>query len=57
MGALMALFVIPDVSRKLDDEDARWKVYLADRGWKADWGDQKSKDPKGVMMHKVVPNS
>ena len=57
VGALMAFFVIPDVSTKLDDEDAAWKVYLMDRGWQANWGDQESRDPTGVMMHKVVPNS
>lgn len=57
VGALIALFVIPDVSRRLDDEDEVWKVYLAEHGWQADWGDDVSKDPKGVMMHQVVPIS
>ncbi|KIX08792.1 uncharacterized protein Z518_03449 [Rhinocladiella mackenziei CBS 650.93] len=57
VGALIALFVIPDVSRRLDDEDEPWKLYLAEHGWQADWGDRVSKDPQGVMMHKVVPAS
>ena len=57
VGMLVAFFVIPDVSRKLNDEDEQWKVYLAQHGWQAEWGDEVSRDPKGVMMHKVVPIS
>ncbi|KAK9773037.1 hypothetical protein SCAR479_10367 [Seiridium cardinale] len=44
LGALIAFFVIPDVSRQLDDDDAAWKVYLADHGWIAEWGDDVTKD-------------
>ena len=50
LGALIAFFVIPDVSRRLDDDDAAWKVYLADHGWDATWGDTETKDPTGVIM-------
>ncbi|UKZ76416.1 hypothetical protein TrVFT333_004120 [Trichoderma virens FT-333] len=50
LGALVAFFVIPDVSRRLDDDDAAWKVYLADHGWEATWGDGETKDPVGVIL-------
>ncbi|KAJ4861865.1 sugar transporter domain-containing protein [Trichoderma breve] len=50
LGALVAYFVIPDVSRRLDDDDAAWKVYLADHGWDATWGDGETKDPAGVIL-------
>ncbi|KAH9901778.1 metabolite transport protein [Xylariomycetidae sp. FL2044] len=50
LGALIALFIIPEVSRRLDDDDAAWKVYLADNGWDANWGDAATKDPTGVVM-------
>ncbi|KAI6780958.1 putative metabolite transport protein GIT1 [Emericellopsis cladophorae] len=53
LGALVAFFVIPDVSRNLDDDDAAWKVYLADNGWDAQWGDTETKDPTGVMMNRA----
>lgn len=56
-GSVFAFFVIPDVSRRLDDEDSAWKVYLMDRGWEADWGDKESKDPAGVMKHPMTPVS
>ncbi|KAL8401036.1 hypothetical protein RB594_001167 [Gaeumannomyces avenae] len=35
MGALIALFVIPEASRSLDDQDREWKKYLAENGWEA----------------------
>lgn len=54
LGALVAFFVIPDVSRRLEDDDAAWKVYLADHGWEATWGDQETKDPNGVIMNRAV---
>lgn len=50
LGALIAFFVIPDVSNRLEDDDAAWKVYLADHGWDATWGDTETKDPRGVIM-------
>jgi MFS family permease len=50
LGAVIAFFVIPDVSRQLDDDDAAWKVYLADHGCVAQWGDTVTKDPAGVML-------
>ncbi|CAJ2510392.1 Uu.00g050950.m01.CDS01 [Anthostomella pinea] len=52
LGALVAFFVIPDVSTRLEDDDADWKVYLADNGWEADWGDTSTKDPPGVVLSK-----
>ena len=54
IGALVAFFVIPDVSRRLDDDDAAWKVYLADHGWQATWGDNETKDPNGVIMNRTA---
>jgi MFS family permease len=51
LGALVAWFVIPDVSRQLDDDDAAWKVYLADHGFQAEWGDNVTKDPAGVVLN------
>lgn len=51
VGALVALFVIPDVSRKLEDDDRDWKNYLAAHGWEGSWGDETTKDPKGVVLN------
>lgn len=53
VGGLVAFFVIPDVSRRLDDDDAAWKVYLADHGWEATWGDAETRDPSGVVMNRA----
>ena len=52
LGAAVALFVIPDVSRNLEDDDAAWKVYLADHGWEATWGDSETRDPTGAVMNR-----
>lgn len=54
LGALIAFFVIPEASRQLNDEDAAWKVYLADNGWVAEWGDEETKDPGGVVLDQRV---
>lgn len=54
LGAVIAFFVIPDVSRRLEDDDAAWKVYLADHGWEATWGDNETKDPNAVIMNRAV---
>ncbi|KAK8165346.1 metabolite transport protein [Phyllosticta citrichinensis] len=54
LGALIAWFVIPDVSARLEDEDAAWKKYLEDNGWVAEWGDRETRDPKGVVMDRVA---
>ncbi|KUI63535.1 putative metabolite transport protein GIT1 [Cytospora mali] len=51
LGALIALFVIPEVSRSLDDDDQEWKRYLAENGWEANWGDNETKDPTGVVLN------
>ncbi|KAI4858398.1 major facilitator superfamily transporter [Aureobasidium sp. EXF-8846] len=51
LGALIAFFVIPDVGRKLEDEDENWKRYLEENGWVADWGDNETKDPRGVVIN------
>lgn len=50
LGALVAFFVIPDVSRRLEDDDAAWRVYLSDHGWEATWGDRETRDPTGVVL-------
>ncbi|KAF6834652.1 major facilitator superfamily transporter [Colletotrichum plurivorum] len=52
LGAIIALFVIPDVSRRLNDDDEAWKKYLAENGWEAQWGDEVTRDPSGVIMNK-----
>lgn len=52
VGAFVALFVIPDVSRRLDDDDEAWKEYLAEHGWEANWGDQTTMDPAGVVLNR-----
>lgn len=57
LGSLIAFFVIPDVSARLDDEDTLWKAYLAEHGWQADWGDRETKDPEGVLKHITQPKS
>lgn len=54
IGALVALFVIPDVSRQLDDDDQAWKKYLEENGWEASWGDTVTKDPVGVLLDQRV---
>ncbi|GJD04770.1 major facilitator superfamily transporter [Colletotrichum higginsianum] len=54
LGAIIALFVIPDTSRHLNDDDDAWKKYLEDNGWDAFWGDEVSQDPSGVVMNKAV---
>lgn len=50
VGALVALFVIPEVSTRLDDDDEAWKKYLAENGWEGSWGDNVTRDPAGVML-------
>jgi len=54
LGALIALFVIPEVSRNLDDDDRAWKAYLAEKGWEGQWGDAVSKNPAGVILDQRV---
>ncbi|KAI5464812.1 inorganic phosphate transporter [Mariannaea sp. PMI_226] len=54
LGALIAYFVIPDVSTRLEDDDAAWKAYLAENGWDANWGDTETKDPQGIIMNRQV---
>ncbi|KAK7910672.1 major facilitator superfamily domain-containing protein [Apiospora marii] len=54
LGALIALFVIPEVSRRLDDDDQAWKQYLQENGWEADWGDHVTEDPSAVVMNRTV---
>ncbi|KAL8281681.1 hypothetical protein RB600_005220 [Gaeumannomyces tritici] len=50
VGALVALLVIPEASRNLDDQDREWKRYLAENGWEAKWGDDTTRDPSGVVL-------
>ncbi|KAK8213723.1 major facilitator superfamily domain-containing protein [Phyllosticta capitalensis] len=54
LGALIAWFVIPDVSARLEDEDAAWKKYLEENGWQAQWGDKETRDPVKVRMDRVA---
>ncbi|KAL2688440.1 metabolite transport protein [Phyllosticta citricarpa] len=54
LGALIAWFVIPDVSARLEDEDAAWKLYLEENGWIAEWGDRETRDPKHVVMDRAA---
>lgn len=50
VGALLAQFVIPDVGRRLAEDDEAWKRYLGENGWEASWGDGVTKDPTGVVL-------
>ncbi|KAF4860586.1 Glycerophosphoinositol permease 1 [Colletotrichum siamense] len=54
LGAIIALFVIPDVSRRLNDDDEAWKKYLQENNWEAQWGDEVTRDPSGVIMNKAA---
>ncbi|KAF3805555.1 Glycerophosphodiester transporter GIT2 [Colletotrichum gloeosporioides] len=54
LGAIIALFVIPDVSRRLNDDDEAWKKYLQENNWDAQWGDEVTRDPSGVIMNKAA---
>lgn len=54
LGAAIAWFVIPDMSHKLDDEDVKWRAYLEEKGWKAEWGDDSTRDPEAVRMDRVA---
>lgn len=54
LGAAIALLVIPDVPSRLSEDDEAWKKYLAEHGWKAEWGDKVTKDPTGVMLDQVA---
>ncbi|KAG8161206.1 hypothetical protein KVR01_009470 [Diaporthe batatas] len=52
LGALVAFFVIPDVSTKLEDDDREWKTYLSQHGWEGSgWGDKATQDPSGVILN------
>ncbi|POS69629.1 major facilitator superfamily transporter [Diaporthe helianthi] len=51
LGALVAFFVIPEVSRKLDDDDRDWKAYLSQHGFEGSWGDATTQDPAGVVLN------
>jgi len=52
-GALTSLFIIPEISNRLEDEDDAWKVYLKDNGYDIQWGDEDTKDPVGLRMSSV----
>lgn len=54
IGALVALFVVPDVSRQLESDDEAWKGYLEENGWDASWGDTVTKNPIGVVLDQRV---
>jgi hypothetical protein len=54
LGALIALFVIPEVSSRLDEDDQAWKEYLRENNWQADWGDSVTRDPSAVVMDRAV---
>ena len=53
LGAIIAYFVIPDISARLDNEDEAWKLYLEENGWKATWGDSDTVDPSALTMGEV----
>lgn len=55
IGGLIAWFVIPDVSARLEDGDEEWKTYLEANGWNAEFGDATSRDPAALKMD--VPTS
>lgn len=57
LGALIAFFVVEDVDKHLDDEDNKWKAYLAEHGWEGSWGDNETRDPTGVFKHSLTRTS
>ena len=57
LGAVLAWFLIEDVSKDLDDGDREWKAYLHENGWEAKWGDHETRDPVGVSKHALTPTS
>ncbi|KAK5111441.1 hypothetical protein LTR62_004893 [Meristemomyces frigidus] len=54
LGALIAFFFLPDASRQLEDEDENWKKYLEENGWLAQWGDDETRDPKGIVLNQCA---
>jgi hypothetical protein len=57
LGAIIAYFGLEDVDKHLDDEDGKWKAYLAENGWQANWGDNESRDPSGLFKHALTRTS
>ncbi|EXJ95778.1 hypothetical protein A1O1_00902 [Capronia coronata CBS 617.96] len=49
LGAFLAFFLVQDANKHLDDEDDKWKIYLAEHGWEGSWGDNETRDPAGVL--------
>lgn len=52
-GAISTWFIIPDISSELDSEDDKWKAYLKECGYEIEWGDEKTKDPKGLTKSDI----
>ncbi|KAM6521795.1 MFS domain-containing protein [Fusarium falciforme] len=50
LGAVLAWFLLEDVSLNLDDEDEEWKCYLAAHGWEGTWGDNETQDPRRAVQ-------
>lgn len=50
LGAVLAWFLLEDVSLNLDDEDEEWKRYLAAHGWEGTWGDNETQDPRRAVQ-------
>ncbi|KAG9791630.1 Glycerophosphoinositol permease 1 [Exophiala dermatitidis] len=57
LGAIIAFFFLQDVDKHLENEDDKWKAYLAEHGWQGSWGDNETADPKGVFKHGLVHTS
>ncbi|KAH7116976.1 major facilitator superfamily domain-containing protein [Dendryphion nanum] len=53
LGMLVAWFLIPSQTPDLVKEDEDWKVYLRDRGYEIEWGDNAAKDPSKVTFDAV----
>lgn len=52
-GALVAWFIIPEISNRLESEDEAWKKYLQGLGYEIEWGDEDAKTPEGLKMDGV----
>lgn len=53
VGALTSWVIIPDISNRLENEDEAWKAYLEENGYEIQWGDEETKDPRGLKMDAV----
>jgi MFS family permease len=53
LGAVVAWFFIPALPPNLVQEDENWKLYLRDSGYDIQWGDEQTRDPRGVVFDSI----